>query len=105
MNPSTNLTYKRFGLLTAIDYGYCIDSRGRAKWRCLCDCGGKTYAYSHNLTSGRTTHCGCQPKTTARFVEHNGERRSIREWAEYLGLSYSQFRSRLYRNGIDKTIG
>jgi len=35
------------------------DSVGRVQWHCLCDCGKVAIVRGDNLTSGRTTSCGC----------------------------------------------
>lgn len=52
-----NLTGKRFGRLTVVEY---YDSKnGNARWRCLCDCGKEKIAYSGGLTRGTTQSCGC----------------------------------------------
>lgn len=33
--------------------------KGRFKWQCACDCGGKTWVLAQNFVSGRTKSCGC----------------------------------------------
>lgn len=106
MNPSVNLTYKRFGLLTVIDYGYQRDSRGRGKWLCRCDCGGKTYAYSHNLIGGNTTSCGCATKHNFRdkAIEFQGVTLNQKQWAERLGITQSALCYRLKHWPVDKAL-
>lgn len=53
-----DLTGQRFGMLTAVE---CIglSSRKLYVWLCTCDCGGSKNAVGADLTSGRTTSCGC----------------------------------------------
>jgi len=34
-------------------------TRGRRRWRCLCDCGKTKVASTRDLTTGRTKSCGC----------------------------------------------
>ena len=56
----TRYMQKRFGRLLVT--GVSVDlARHKAKTRlvCLCDCGGQTITTAANLTTGRTTSCGC----------------------------------------------
>lgn len=50
-----NITGKRFGLLTVIQFHEKIN--GKPKWLCRCDCGNIKSDYSWNLRS--TSSCGC----------------------------------------------
>lgn len=61
MGKIKDLTNKRFGLLIA---KYPTDKRINRKvvWLCQCDCGNTTEVISSNLTTGRTTSCGCNTK-------------------------------------------
>ena len=52
-----DLTNKRFGRWTALRY---VRSDGRGKWLCKCYCGTERTIWSHDLTSQRTTNCGCE---------------------------------------------
>jgi hypothetical protein len=51
-----NLTNKNFGKWTAKEY---VRIGERGKWLCKCQCGTERLVWSHDLTSGRTTNCGC----------------------------------------------
>lgn len=53
-----NLTGKRFGRFVVVGLAG-QGSDGRARWKCLCDCGTLTEVYSHALRSGGTSSCGC----------------------------------------------
>lgn len=44
---------KKFGKLIPLEY------LGERKWKCQCDCGNSVEVFTHNLTSGNTTSCGC----------------------------------------------
>lgn len=55
----SNLTGKRFGRLTAVEY------IGQSKWRCRCDCGNFTEVKTCNLNNGHTQSCGCISKEKA----------------------------------------
>lgn len=46
----------RFGRLVAINR---IDGTGRTKWECVCDCGNKKITTLSQLSSGKTSSCGC----------------------------------------------
>lgn len=78
VNSRNNLTGKRFGSLTVIkqieDY---VSPSGRhsGRWLCRCDCEKHSLveANSNNLTSGRTTSCGCGKsyKLSKAFKKYN----------------------------------
>lgn len=56
-NNLEDLTGKRFGKLTVIEYAY---SKNDARhWKCLCDCGNYSYPTSYCLTGGHSKSCGC----------------------------------------------
>lgn len=76
----TDLTGQRFGRLT-INRRLDNDASGRARWRCLCDCGGETAACTGQLRSGMTKSCGCihREGLIARSTKHGG--RHTREYA------------------------
>lgn len=55
--PVNDLTGKKFGRLTPIEY---VEIKGKHnKWLCSCDCGCTTLAQASDLTSGRKQSCGC----------------------------------------------
>lgn len=57
-NNLPDLSNKRYGSLTVIEFGY---SKGKKRyWRCICDCGKETYVHTNSLKSGNTTSCGCK---------------------------------------------
>ena len=51
-----NLTGKRFGRLTVLEY-----DRGKQKWKCQCDCGNLTYKTTGHLNANAVS-CGCKQK-------------------------------------------
>lgn len=53
-----DLTGQRFGYLV-VAYQFGVDKKGRAEWRCKCDCGNICTVKSHNLRRGGTKSCGC----------------------------------------------
>ena len=53
-----DLTGRRFGMLIVCEIA--PDYRpGVTRWRCQCDCGGKTIARGDDLRSGGSKSCGC----------------------------------------------
>lgn len=54
--PRKNLSNKRFGRLTALEYVSNSDING---WLCKCDCGETTIVKTNRLISGHTKSCGC----------------------------------------------
>jgi hypothetical protein len=66
---------QRFGRLVVIGAAPS-DSRARARWLCLCDCGTEKTVGVGNLTSGKTQSCGClmsevnSKKATQRNLVH-----------------------------------
>lgn len=78
-----DLTGERFGLLTVIERSGS-DAKGRATWRCLCDCGREKVAASYLIKTGATRSCGCI-------------RSDAQKLAKSIYFSDSLFNKRLYR--------
>lgn len=81
-----DLTGQKFGKLTAKNL---IEGKP-VKYQCTCDCGGIVEVYMHNLTQGRTTHCGCERvyKNDVRVMVKIGvTEMSLSDWAKFLGVS------------------
>lgn len=59
-----DISGKRFGLLTAMNYTLQELSSGRkmSAWVCRCDCGQQITAMTVNLTKGKPYSCGCSRK-------------------------------------------
>ncbi len=56
---------------------------------CRCSCGAAPVVRLDHLRSGHTRSCG------GCGLEHDGERMSIREWADFAGVPESTLRARL----------
>ena len=55
---------KKFGRLTVLE---SLPSKGGKRyWKCLCDCGSETIAYTNQLTGGKKKSCGCLLKEASR---------------------------------------
>ena len=57
-----DLTDKKFGRLTVVEFS--VDSKPRGRWLCRCDCGNTSIVETNNLTSGHTRSCGCFQQET-----------------------------------------
>lgn len=67
MNKPLNLKGIKFGKLTVIERSTNSKS-GKARWRCVCDCGKETVSVSSNLVNGMSTTCGCGQREAASRV-------------------------------------
>ncbi len=70
-----DLVGRRFGrvLVEARD-GHIGTKTRRIRWRCLCDCGGVTYASSASLKRGSVRSCGClQREVAGAMLRRHGE--------------------------------
>lgn len=55
--PKIDLTGKKFGKLTVVEY---LGRKGHGSyWRCKCDCGNEVNCLYGNLVRGSSTSCGC----------------------------------------------
>lgn len=90
MPPSqvTDLTGKRFNLLTAIEF---VESRDKnAYWRFRCDCGALHVAAAHSVKRGDTKSCGCHRRAASsktNFVHGDSDHRRhrlYRIWSQML---------------------
>lgn len=50
--------------------------KGEVQWHCVCDCGNRIIALSHNLRDGNTKSCGClnDDKRRSRALDLEGKR-------------------------------
>ena len=53
-----DLTLQSFGSLWALTPA-TSDTRGQARWLCVCECGAKRVVLGKSLRSGNTRSCGC----------------------------------------------
>lgn len=78
MPKPIDLTGKKFGRLTVIERAK-NSADGRAKWRCICDCGNERIVYGKCLRNGHTQSCGCLNK------EVNSKRSLIDRTGQHFG--------------------
>lgn len=78
MTIPKDLTGRRFGLLTA--EVRASSRKGRAYWKCRCDCGNSAVVATCHLASGHTKSCGCLiPKIASAKAKTHG----LRDIVEY----------------------
>ena len=63
---TVDLTGQRFGKLTVI--GRVGSKRGRANWRCKCECGNECTVISSYLRTGDTQSCGCVMSRMEEYI-------------------------------------
>lgn len=84
----TDISGKKFGLLTAISVSY-IDPISGAYWRCHCDCGNtQKITRASSLIQGRTKSCGCLRKTDIcrnKWRKPRGEALICSKYTSYRG--------------------
>ena len=62
---AVDMTGQRFGRLTVMRR-VASDGAGRARWHCVCDCGGSAIYLRAVLIAGGAKSCGCLRRETAR---------------------------------------
>ena len=88
---------RRFSCLVVTEYCH-RDTNGNQIWKCLCDCGKKTFASASSLVSGRKQSCGHlrrewlrefrKGRTRARHKKRQGAGVSVDEALEELEETY-----------------
>jgi hypothetical protein len=68
MSREFDLTGKRFGNLTVMEFDRY--ENGQSYWKCRCDCGGEKVVGRVYLQNGHTTSCGC---LRGKRGQHNPE--------------------------------
>ena len=78
MSNLKDLTGQKFALLTIIGR-VKNDAKGKAYWKCLCDCGKITIVSGSNLRSGAVKSCGCL-RHKEKDTHHLSNTRLYRIW-------------------------
>lgn len=91
---AADMTGQRFGRLVVT--ARAGSRRGRAIWRCLCDCGESHHVAGMYLKAGKSRSCGClqREETSSRFTTH-GATKPGEHWPEW-GV-WRQMLNRCYR--------
>jgi hypothetical protein len=75
-----------------------VESPGKRCFLCCCSCGREVSVRLDHLRSGHTSSCGkCG-------LEHDGQRKTLREWAASIGRDESTLRARLKVMGLGEAL-
>lgn len=127
MAKRAEIAGQRFGRLVALEYDHS-NERGRAIWKCQCDCGKTHYCKAKDLLNGNTVSCGCAKVDRARMMKYKDGRCSEKLYQTWLGMfdrcsdpkekyycakgvrvcdewkDYPTFRKWAYENGYDPKL-
>lgn len=87
-----DLTGKRFGRLTVLEW--IPSARGNARWLCRCDCGTEKVVNGKSLRNGHSKSCGCYQREEVSQRMRNLTPEEKRKYARY---SHHMSDSRIYR--------
>lgn len=97
MKNTPNYAGKKFGRLTVVEY-LLIKGDGRAKMKCLCECGNTKVARASHVISGQTQSCGCLRK-------ESDPRKGHKTHGMHNSPVYRNWQSMLHRCLNPKNIG
>lgn len=85
-----DLTGKRFGRLTVLEFSAC--RANGAHWLCRCECGNETVVGSVHLGNGHSQSCGCfgrEQRLVANTTHGMSNTPEFRSWAHTLSRCYN----------------
>jgi hypothetical protein len=82
MMLAPDLTFQTFGRLWVL-HRESSTAAGRARWRCLCECGNKAVVLAKALRSGRTRSCGCLHGPPPPQIRHGHGRKGSKSPTYY----------------------
>ena len=103
--PNIDLTGQKFGRLEVIKMVHHIDSNGRSRYDCLCqcECGSEPFeVVATNLKRGLTQSCGCLKREVfreLRFIDLTGQK-----FGELEVLSFNGYKEYFKNTTSGKTI-
>ena len=99
-----DLTGQTYGKISVIQQ-HVTPSKRATFWDCKCECGNEVVIRSADLTGHKVKSCGCMPKKSPSqtYVVIDGEEKTLREWANTLGLSTGGLMRRLDKGGFTLT--
>lgn len=84
----TDVTGKRYGMLTALRFAGVNSSR-KSIWACKCDCGFEVLMVLGNLTTGTASSCGCE---RSNQISQRASQRNFRH-GHATGVPSSEYRT------------
>lgn len=79
MSKMKDITGMKFNKLLVIERAE-NSSRGKARWKCLCDCGNYTIVEGSNLRNGAVKSCGCSKMESKNQTHGMSKTRIYKEW-------------------------
>lgn len=86
MSKREDLTGRRFGRLTAIEY-YGKSSNGHSLWLCECDCGNTKVVNISDVKAGKISSCGCYQRE--RHIENATKHNMCKEHPKLYNEHYN----------------
>lgn len=86
MSKNTDITGKKYGLLTVISRDLDFKSPKHTKWICKCECGNTKSIYKDALISGSTKSCGCQMYKGKKGINATHGMSNTRIYHEWLSM-------------------
>ncbi len=77
-----SLVGKQFGRLIVMEDGGT--KSGKTVWICVCECGKRIEALSHNLNAGHIKSCGCFKQDFIESVTKNYDKLTYKSWSSML---------------------
>lgn len=86
MNKNTDITDKKYGLLTVISRDFDFKDQKHTKWICKCECGNIKSIYKDALISGKTKSCGCQMYKGKKGINSTHGMSNTRIYHEWISM-------------------
>lgn len=84
MGKRIDLTGRKVGKLTVVDYAYTKDNK--AYWNCICECGNKCTVCASNLIREIAKSCGCNKRENMRKVAYKHGNSGTRLYSIWSGM-------------------
>lgn len=98
MTVIKNLIGERYGYLEVIERSSNTKA-GKARWKCVCDCGNETIVASSDLISGHTQSCGCKKYESKNRVHGMTKTDIHKKWSSMLQRCYDKNHKSYLRYG------
>lgn len=96
MGYKIDLTDKRFGRLTVINFSF--NKSRKSYWKCKCDCGNIKIVEEYKLKSGHTKSCGCLSKENLKKLMKNSIKHNLTDTRIY--RTWQNMKNRCYNKKV-----